>query len=358
MSEHLPRSALVPYVGAAAASQVAIEPLGEGLINDTYLVRRQGATLPPAADATLAAVDRWVLQRVNPIFAPSVHEDIEAVTRHLLRRGLATPLLYRTLDGALAAQVDGSVWRMMTFVPGESPRVLSPARAFEAGRLVGRFHVALSDLTHTFRFSRPQAHDLRAHLLSLEQALGQAATAPAGFHPLAEEVLEQARALPAQVPGPLRICHGDLKCNNIRFDPGGRALCLLDLDTLGQLPLCIEMGDALRSWCNAADEDHEEALFDLEIFERALAGYADSASGLLLPEEREGLVAGLFRIALELAARFLTDVVQDRYFRYDPQRFPSRAAHNLVRARGQLSLARAVAAHRAEAEAIVARCLR
>ena len=43
------------------------------------------------------------------------------------------------------------------------------------------------------------------------------------------------------------------------------------------------------------------------------------------------------------------------YFGWDPQRFPSRAAHNFVRASGQLSLARSLSDQRAQAEAVVAR---
>jgi DNA polymerase elongation subunit (family B) len=46
-------------------------------------------------------------------------------------------------------------------------------------------------------------------------------------------------------------------------------------------------------------------------------------------------------------------VFRDEYFGWDAARFPSRRAHNLVRARGQLALGLAVRAARAEALAIV-----
>ena len=48
-----------------------------------------------------------------------------------------------------------------------------------------------------------------------------------------------------------------------------------------------------------------------------------------------------------------TDAFDDRYYGWDPARFPSRRAHNLVRARGQLAHARAVRAARADALAVV-----
>ena len=47
-------------------------------------------------------------------------------------------------------------------------------------------------------------------------------------------------------------------------------------------------------------------------------------------------------VSLELASRFAADAILDSYFGWDATRFPSRRAHNLVRARGQFSLARCV----------------
>jgi hypothetical protein len=64
-------------------------------------------------------------------------------------------------------------------------------------------------------------------------------------------------------------------------------------------------------------------------------------------------VVGLETVCIELAARFAVDVFRDEYFGWDPARFPSRRAHNLVRARGQLALGLAVRATRDAALGIV-----
>jgi len=61
------------------------------------------------------------------------------------------------------------------------------------------------------------------------------------------------------------------------------------------------------------------------------------------------------RICLELAARFCADAVRNDTFTEDRQRWPEPGRHNLLRAHGQLRLARSVAGQRAELEAIVAR---
>jgi hypothetical protein len=60
-------------------------------------------------------------------------------------------------------------------------------------------------------------------------------------------------------------------------------------------------------------------------------------------------------MCIELAARFAVDAFDGSYFGWDPSRFPSRRAHNLVRARGQLALGLSVRAQRSDALDLVRR---
>jgi Ser/Thr protein kinase RdoA (MazF antagonist) len=342
-----------------------IAPLGEGLINETFLV-----SLPAGEPGSLPVASHErpaVLQRVNPLFGRAIHDDIEAITAHLATRQLATPRLYRTDAGELSVDLgqDG-VWRLLSFVPGRTHSLMVPSLAAPAGQLVGRFHAALSDLSHRFHFVRPGAHDLGGHLAKLRGAMTLAArpdfipaesAVPAELAALGQELLRHGERLPLGVDPalPLRLCHGDLKLSNLRFDDAGQGVCLLDLDTLAMLPLALELGDALRSWCNPAGEDAADSGFDLALFESALAGYAGPMAGLLKPCEPASIVAGVERITFQLAVRFAADVVGQSYFRWNRERYPSRAAHNLARAIGQWRLCRSLIAARPRADAIVGR---
>jgi Ser/Thr protein kinase RdoA (MazF antagonist) len=305
----------------------------EGLLNATWVVGER---------------PRFVLQRVNPLFAPEVHDDIEAVTAHLAARGLGTPRLVRTDGGALFARDEGgAIFRAMSFIPGRTHhRVAAPSLAHEAGALVARFHRALDDFEHGYRHVRAGAHDTLLHM----ERLRGAATDGEGRQ-VAEEILDAFRTWQGRLDLPPRHCHGDLKISNLRFSDGGEGICLLDLDTLSLQPLDVELGDALRSWCNPVGEDSVETRFELTTFAAAVDGYREVRS--LSREEREALAGAAERIALELAARFCRDVFEDRYFGWDPGRFPSRAAHNLFRARGQLALARSARRQRAEVERLL-----
>lgn len=321
------------------APQPAV-PLSGGLINQTW---RLGD--PPVA----------VLQRVNPIFGPEVHVDIEAVTAHLASKGLGTPRLVATALGGLCHTDDaGAVWRVLTWAPGETLHQLEgPGSAAAAGRFVARWHAAAADLDHRFVHKRLGVHDTRAHMSHLAAGL----VTQYGHRlfdqvePLACDVLAAWADWQGELGLPERVCHGDLKVSNLRFGPGGEATCLVDLDTLGRMPIDAEMGDAWRSWCNRSGEDADEVRFDLALFEASAGAYL--AASDLTPEERDALPGGIERICLELAARFAVDALEESYFGWDPAVAPTRGDHNLLRGRGQLRLAQSVRAQRAAMEAIL-----
>jgi phosphotransferase family enzyme len=324
-----------------ADPSIAIAPLAGGLINATYAVRGGGAPIA-------------VVQRLHPIFAGPVNLDIDAVTSHLAARGLPTPRLIRTRDGR-AWHDHGGVWRALTWVDGETVHAVpGPAWAEAGGALVGAFHRAVADLSHDYAFSRAGVHDTAAHLARLAESVA-AGGDPAAVA-LGREILDAARALPDMPAVPRRHCHGDLKISNVLFASAPlRGVCLVDLDTIGLSTMAFELGDAMRSWCNPHGEDAGRVEFDLAIFAAAIRGFRDAADPVVTADEKRAIVIGLETVCLELAARFAVDAFRDEYFGWDPARFPSRRAHNLVRAQGQLDLGRAVRAARAEALDLVHR---
>lgn len=341
--EELPDAVRAAFAIGSDATVSAIEI---GLINRTYRVVR-----PQREPRAI------VLQRLHRIFRGEVNRDFEAITAHLATKGVTTPRLVPTIDGALWLDTSDGAWRAQTFLEGRVVSVVSePAIARAAGAAAGRFHVAVADLQHTFHFMREGAHDTARHLATLRAKL--AAHAEHARHalifPVAEQIL--AHALPPIPELPLRIIHGDLKLSNVLFDDTlHEAVALLDLDTLAHGTIAVELGDALRSWANPAGENAENAKVDLAIVKAALEGYAAAAGALLNDAEKQAIPAGLETIALELASRFCTDALEERYFGWDAQRYASRGEHNLVRARSQLALAQSVRESRAELAAIVQR---
>ena len=335
----------VPTIDAAilAAWELranSVRHLGTGLINRTFLAQTRAG--------------EWrVLQLVNPIFPPEVNKDIEAVTTHLARRGLQTPRLLRDREGRLCVPDAAGHWRLMTLVPGRVLDAVGNAtQAREAGRLLASFHRALNDLDHEFHHRRAPVHEPARHLAALRRALERHAQHRlyAAAAPLAEAILAAAQALPATPATPPRIVHGDPKISNLVFDDADRALCMLDLDTVGRMALPFELGDAFRSWCNLSVESDPRGRFSAKYFDAAVRGYGAVAAGWIRADEADSLVQATAIIQVELAARFCADALEEQYFGWDPQAFASRGDHNLVRARGQLAVHRSLLAQRERLE--------
>lgn len=327
--------------GAWGWDATQLAPIDGGLINQTFAVRDDSGA--PIA----------VLQRVHPIFGAEVNLDIDAVTAHLAARGMVTPRIVHTRAGDAWLVHAGRVWRALSWVDGVTVHTVpDPSWAEAGGELLGRFHRAVADLAHDYRFARAGVHDTAAHLARLAAHVD--AGGDAEWIELGAEIAAEATSLPPLPVTSPRHCHGDLKISNLLFaTPPVRGVCLVDLDTLGKSTIAFELGDAMRSWCNPRGEDAGAVRFDLPIFSAAIRGFRAVADPLLTSDERTSIVIGAETVSLELAARFAVDVFRDEYFGWDPTRFPSRRAHNLVRARGQLALSRAIRAVRPEALEVV-----
>jgi Ser/Thr protein kinase RdoA (MazF antagonist) len=325
-----PPPATLAALGLAGAT---LERFDSGWINVSWL-------------ASLPGRQPRVLQRVNAIFPPGINDDIDVVTRHLEAKGLVTPRLLPLPQGERWQRIEGAVWRTLSYVPGVTyERLQGAAQAREAGRLLGRFHAALADLEHAFANARLGVHDTAKHLEYLERTLveHEAHADYEAVRAVAGEILKLAAAVPALPQTKDRIVHGDPKISNVIFDAqSGKAVCLVDLDTLARMPVQLELGDALRSWCNLEGEDAPQARLDLDVYRAALAGYAAPARAFIAEPEWRAIPAGLLTIAVELAARFCADALQERYFAWNEARYGSASEHNLARAAAQLALSSSI----------------
>lgn len=325
-----------------------IEPLGSGLINETFLV-------------TLPSNEHFVLQRLNRLFQPEINRDIDLLTRSFAAAGYVTQQLVATPDDAadLWVELDTHCWRLSTFVAGECrERIATPAEARAAGELLGRFHRQAAAAEIQLHSQRLGVHDTAAHLANLRKALPLHAGHryfPA-VNALADEVFAAAAAMPELPELPDRLVHGDPKISNLVFDSTtGQGLCMIDLDTLAYMPLPLELGDAFRSWCNPKGENFSAAFFRLDYFEAALEGYAAVAADLITPAEWQSFLPATRRIMVELAARFTLDALNESYFGWDPEQYADRSTHNQVRAAGQLALQQSLLEQLPSAEAAVQR---
>ena len=317
-------------LAAYAISPARVRPVEGGLINKTYRV----------TDVNGA---EYILQAVNSMFPPEVNLDIDVVTRHLEKSGILTPRLLPDRHGMLFYREPGQTWRLFSYISGNiHQRLKQPGQARAAGAMLGRLHAGLALLDYELQTSRPGTHDTSRHTLHLKNTLenNRRHTRYSALKPLGETILVRLEQLPRLPAVAGRLVHGDPKISNFIFTSDDREVkCMVDFDTLNKMPVYLELGDALRSWCNPSGEDTTDGYFSMAHCRAALRGYAGHAGALLTRAEWLAIPPATLTIYLELAARFCADALNEDYFSWDPERFSSHSEHSEIRARGQLNAA-------------------
>jgi Ser/Thr protein kinase RdoA (MazF antagonist) len=326
-------------------------PHGSGHINDTFAVTCRTAQGNPR---------RYLLQRINSrIFrdVPALMDNIARVTRHARSR-LSAQATERVLtlipdrDGAAFTHDDtGAAWRCYDFIEGARSYDLleRPEQAREAAAAFGRFQGLLADLpAPRLHETIPAFHHTRRRF---ETFLELVRRDPAGRVALVQDEIAFANAREAMVDRlldlhargdlPERTTHNDTKLNNVMLDDAtGRAVCVIDLDTVMPGLALYDFGDLVRSATNAAAEDATnlaQVVARPEIFTALTEGYLATARSFLRRAEIAELAFAGRLITFEIGLRFLTDFIEgDVYFK------TKRPGHNLDRARNQFALVRSL----------------
>ncbi|HAX76424.1 MAG TPA: aminoglycoside phosphotransferase, partial [Cyanobacteria bacterium UBA11372] len=140
---------------------------------------------------------------------------------------------------------------------------------------------------------------------------------------------------------PLRLMHGDPKINNVMFDTAtGKAVSVVDLDTVKPGLVHYDIGDCLRSGCNPAGEetaDWQSVRFDTDLAQGILQGYLSVAKAFLTENDYAYIYDAIRLIAFELGLRFFADhLAGNVYFKV------KYAEHNLARALVQFKLTESI----------------
>ena len=333
---------------------VRVREIGSGNINDTFLV-----TLDSAKE------NHFILQRINSRVFKSpelVMENMRIVADHVRKslhqmhlepgRRWEVVRVLKADDGKDHWRgPDGSFWRALNFVRAASAydTVRDKVHAREAGYALGLFHALLADLpVEQLADTLEGFHVTPRYLRHYDTVLAQ------NRYPESSEVkyclefvrnrrewahvLENARASGTLT---LRPIHGDPKVNNIMVDDEtGKAVGMIDLDTVGPGLVLYDIGDCLRSACNTGGEEKapgETVSFDPDICRAVLAGYSEMGGDFLTENDYEYMFDAIRLIAFELGLRYFTDYLEgDTYFKAS---FPGQ---NLARACVQFGLTESI----------------
>ena len=341
------------------------EPFGNGHINKTYLITIDGVK------------ERYILQWINSyvfIHPREVMENMLHITEYLQERireeggdpDRETIRLIPSVTGEpWVEDEEGEVWRVMLCVPDTvSPQHPDDLRVLEeCGKAFGCFSRRLKDYPAATLHETIRAfHNTPARLQQLEDA---ATADPCGRLKDVAKEMAFARAREAEtrilVDGyaagklPLRVTHNDTKVNNVLLDrKTGKAVCVVDLDTVMPGLLAYDFGDAIRIGACSAEEDERDLSrirLELSKADAFIRGFLKELKGELGEEEVLSLEAGARLMTFENGLRFLADHLNgDKYFRIH------RPGQNLDRARAQFALLEEMEKHQEEMREMLLKC--
>ena len=154
-----------------------IKPLGEGLINDTLLVKTAEADAPD-----------YVLQRVNTNVFPDVDmlmNNINAVTSHIRKkleargeddidRKVLTFVPLKADANKLYTTVDGDPWRLMVFInDAVTKQAVNPESSEAAGEAFGDFQAMLADIPVELGETIKDFHNMEFRLEQLKEVIAK-----------------------------------------------------------------------------------------------------------------------------------------------------------------------------------------
>jgi Ser/Thr protein kinase RdoA (MazF antagonist) len=326
---------------------VEIRNFGSGHIHKTYQI------------VTGAGSDDYILQQVNTnVFRmpDAVAKNIRLVTGHIhhilllagetdLKRKVLQPVQAKA-GGYMFTDTEGDVWRSFIYIPGHKTynKAIHAGQVFEGGRAFGNFLTQLADLeVQQIAETIPDFHNMEWRLKQFSDAVTNGLKERISETRLEiDQLLErQHEMLSIQRLGkegriPRRIVHHDTKINNVLYDENGKALCVIDLDTVMPGYVHDDFGDAIRTFTNTGEEDDinpDNISMNLSFFEAFARGYLETAGTTLNKTEIQYLPLSARIMTYMQVLRFLADYLNgDTYYRiHHPM-------HNLQRTRAQMKL--------------------
>jgi Ser/Thr protein kinase RdoA (MazF antagonist) len=341
---------LLPIAHQFAQAVTEITPLGNGLINDTFLVTTTSS--------------RFVLQRINRHVFPvpeQIMVNLIMLNRHLEQKSgaavkLKIPAILKTTTSHDYYQDEqGDYWRAIAFIANtESLETISNiSQAQQAGFALGHFHRLVSDLDPLhLHDTLPGFHIAPGYLSHYRQILTQAPRqlAPeslycAEFIANNQHLADDLEAAKQQGLLSIRVIHGDPKLNNFLFDQHSKKIVsIIDLDTVKPGLVHYDIGDCLRSCCHRLESNE----FDLDICTAILSNYLAEAGAFFSDYDYHYLYAAIQLIPFELGLRFYTDYLEgNRYFKViEPEQ-------NLQRAAGQFQLCKSIMAQESAIKTLI-----
>lgn len=327
---------------------ISIKPINSGHINTTYMI-----TMPET---------KYILQQINThvFYSPfglmhNVIEVTDYIRKKVIYEGKDPNRAVLNIVNSRCNQNivirNDKYWRCMQYIDGATTHEIieTPKMFYEVGRAVGEFqnllldfHTRILDDTIKHFHDTPYRYERFKNTVKLDNCNRvKNCQEEINFINKHSEVFPFITDRLAKKLIPQRVTHNDTKLNNVMIDNvTGKALCLIDLDTVMKGSLLYDYGDALRIGASTAVEDESDLSkvgINLELIKEFTLGFLEETKESITKNEVMALYEGYLVMTLEISMRFLDDYLDgDQYFRIDDEE------HNLRRAKNQIKLVKEI----------------
>lgn len=298
--------------------ELKIDKISGGMCNQTYKITTEK--------------EIFILQQLNAIFDKEIIDTVDIISIQMKKFGWRVPLLKKTkFNENYLVDTDKRLWRMYKYVSGRVIKNTSDFNLlYQFGATLSKFHKDLAKIDIDIPFVIPHFHDTVFFINKLKDLeLHFKKTELSTFYPVIKQLLDFSETMPFCPNFPQQIIHGDPRLENFLVDIKGNPFTLIDFDTFMKSSIFIDIGDLLRSI--NMDSELASPCFQMENTKKLLQGYlsqADSDESFFY----DNALIAFKQITLELCCRFFIDVVENRYFSWNAEKYDSRQAHNAVRA--------------------------
>jgi Ser/Thr protein kinase RdoA (MazF antagonist) len=303
-------------------------------LSDCEIVQIEGGVTNVTYLITASDDMRYIAQKLNPIFTQETVTDYVNVSQELIGMGWELQKIVPTLTGQTCVVDQHELWRLLTYIPADPvSKHRSVDSMHNAGSLLAQLHSSLALCKYVPKYKIPHCHDTAYFMRSLEEIANQLT----GDHRvLASNVLDAYRTLTPLPKTPTQLIHGDPRTTNILYR-NGVPHTYIDFDMVMISTTWIDLGDLLRAV--SGDDTQSTALFNRAYVDAVMAGYAEVLELSELPSHFQKIAMNAMRtICLELASRFLIDIVHDDHFGWDKSLYANRGDHNFARAKAQYEI--------------------
>ena len=270
---------------------LSVEPVGEGQMNDTYLVT--------------SAAGKFICQRVKGTMDEGklIH-NYELYSRACDEAGWSYPKWLKGRDGKyFLTDENGDNHRMYPLVEGDILSIPMDKETLHAcGQGLAKMHEILSKMQGEPKAVYPHLHDLRFYYDEYRAVLQGAGLIEENGDKGFEAIIDRRIAdMLAVVPAEQAPVHGDPKLSNILFKDG-KVIGFIDMDTVMLGSTIEDLADCIRSCCVT------DGRIDKYAAQRIADGYASVTGTAVAPTE---LKRAFDKICFELALRYYTDSISN-----------------------------------------------